>query len=287
MRRVLKSKRVSRSLAGNLQVYIFLFVVGAFMALPLLYAISNSLKPLDELFVFPPRFFVRNPTTDNFADLFYLVSTSWVPFSRYVFNTVFITAVGTFGQVVLASLAAYALAKRKFPGRRFIFSSIVLSLMFSPAVTAIPNYLIIGKLSMIDTYWAIIIPAFQSSLGLYLIKQFVETGVPDTLLEAARIDGAGEFRIYWSIVMPMVRPAWLTLIIFSVQSLWNTTGGTYIYSEQLKPLTVALNQLMQGGIARAGVSAAVSVVMMSVPITLFIIIQNNVLETMATSGMKD
>ncbi len=281
------TKRVSRSLFGNIQVVAVLFIMGAFMALPMIYAICNAFKPLDELFVFPPRFLVRNPTWDNFRDLFKLTSNSWVPFSRYLLNTLFITSVGTTGQVFLASLAAYALAKNNFPGKRFINTSIVLSLMFSSTVTAIPNYLIMAKLHWIDTYLAIIVPAFQSSLGLYLIRQFMENGIPDSVIEAARIDGASEFTIYRSIVMPMIKPAWLTLVILSVQSLWNVTGGSYIYSEQLKPLTVALNQLMQGGIARAGVGAAVSVVMMIVPVVLFVCVQSNVLETMATSGMKD
>ena len=281
------TKRVSRSLFGNIQVVTVLFIMGAFMALPMIYAICNAFKPLDELFVFPPRFLVRNPTWDNFRDLFKLTSNSWVPFSRYLLNTLFITSVGTTGQVFLASLAAYALAKNNFPGKRFINTSIVLSLMFSSTVTAIPNYLIMAKLHWIDTYLAIIVPAFQSSLGLYLIRQFMENGIPDSVIEAARIDGASEFTIYRSIVMPMIKPAWLTLVILSVQSLWNVTGGSYIYSEQLKPLTVALNQLMQGGIARAGVGAAVSVVMMIVPVVLFVCVQSNVLETMATSGMKD
>ena len=281
------TKRVSRSLFGNIQVVAVLFIMGAFMALPMIYAICNAFKPLDELFVFPPRFLVRNPTWDNFRDLFKLTSNSWVPFSRYLLITLFITSVGTAGQVFLASLAAYALAKNNFPGKRFINTSIVLSLMFSSTVTAIPNYLIMAKLHWIDTYLAIIVPAFQSSLGLYLIRQFMENGIPDSVIEAARIDGASEFTIYRSIVMPMIKPAWLTLVILSVQSLWNVTGGSYIYSEQLKPLTVALNQLMQGGIARAGVGAAVSVVMMIVPVVLFVCVQSNVLETMATSGMKD
>ena len=281
------TKRVSRSLFGNIQVVAVLFIMGAFMALPMIYAICNAFKPLDELFVFPPRFLVRNPTWDNFRDLFKLTSNSWVPFSRYLLNTLFITSVGTTGQVFLASLAAYALAKNNFLGKRFINTSIVLSLMFSSTVTAIPNYLIMAKLHWIDTYLAIIVPAFQSSLGLYLIRQFMENGIPDSVIEAARIDGASEFTIYRSIVMPMIKPAWLTLVILSVQSLWNVTGGSYIYSEQLKPLTVALNQLMQGGIARAGVGAAVSVVMMIVPVVLFVCVQSNVLETMATSGMKD
>lgn len=279
-------RRLNRSLAGNIGINIFLVILGLFMALPLVYAISNAFKPLDELFIFPPQFFVRHPTINNFIDLFSLISNSWVPFTRYLFNTVFITAVGTAGQVFLASIAAYALAKHRFPGSKLIFTSIVLSLMFSPVVTAIPNYLVMSSFKWIDTYFSVIVPAFQSSLGLYLMKQFMET-VPDSLIEAARIDGENEFGVFWKIVMPAVKPAWLTLIIFSVQGLWNYTGGTYIYSEQLKPLTVALNQIMAGGIARAGTGAAVAVIMMLVPIILFLFIQSNIIETMSTSGMKD
>lgn len=256
------------------------------MVLPMIYALNNAFKPLDELFVFPPRFFVRHPTIQNFSDLFNIMSNSWVPFSRYIFNTLFITVAGTAGHVIMASMAAYSLAKHKFFGSTFIFQTIVLSLMFSGAVTFIPNYLIMAKFKWIDSYASIIVPAFQSSLGLYLMKQFME-GVNDSLLEAARIDGASEVTVFWKVAMPAVKPAWLTLIILSVQGLWNATGGAYIYSEQLKTLPVALSQIISGGIARAGVGAAISLFMMIVPITLFIITQSNIIQTMASSGMKE
>ena len=247
---------------------------------------SNSLKPYNELFLFPPKLFVQNPTLDNYGDLFALISNSWVPFSRYLANTVFITAVGTLGNVLLGSMAAYAIAKIRFPGANVLFKIIVLSLMFSSVVTQIPTYLIIAKIGWIDTYYALIVPALQSSLGIYLMKQFIDQ-VPDTLLEAAKIDGANDGRIYLSIIMPSVKPAWLTVIILSIQSLWNITGSNYIFSEQFKTLPVAMSQIVAGGIARAGASAAVSVVMLSVPVLSFIIAQSNVVETMATSGMKE
>ena len=282
----IRKKAPNRSLAGDGLNILVLVVVGAFMALPLIYAVSNALKPLEELFIFPPRFFVRNPTLNNFHDIFVLMSQSWVPFTRYIFNTVFITVIGTTGHLLLASLCAFALAKHKFPGRNFVFGIIVMSLMFAGQVTAIPNYLIMAKINWLDTYFALIVPAIAKPLGLFLMKQFMEQ-IPDTLLEAARIDGAKEFKVFLKIGMPMVKPAWLTLIIFSFQDLWNMQGSNYIYSEELKTLPYALSQISAGGIARAGATSAVAVIMMIVPITIFIISQSSIIETMASSGIKE
>lgn len=278
--------RVNRSLSGTLLLFMLLAVMGAFMALPLVYAVNHAFKPLDEIFLFPPTLFVRNPTLTNFSDLVNLLGDSWVPFWRYIFNTVFITGMGVVGHVTLASLAAYPLAKHRCPGRGFIFTIIVLSLMFTPAVTAIPNYMIMSWIGLIDTYWAIIVPAFAFPLGLYLMKQFMEQ-IPDAILEAAKIDGAGEYRIFWKIVMPNVKPAWMTLIILIFQQLWGNDGGNFIYSEQLKTLNYAASQILQGGAARAGVGAAAALIIMSVPILIFIFSQSKIIETMASSGMKD
>lgn len=283
----IRTKRVTRSVGGDSAILLTLLAGAAFMAMPMVFVISNAFKPLNELFLFPPQFFVRNPTLNNFKDLFVLMSDSWIPFSRYVLNTFFITITGTLGHVIFASMAAYALAKHKFPGSNILFGTVVLSLMFAPEVTAIPNYLIMSSLGWIDTYYAVIVPAWSASLGLFLMKQFMDQMVPDDLLEAAKIDGAHEFVIFWRVVMPIVRPAWLTLIILSFQNLWQSTGGNFIYSEQLKTLPHALNQISQGGIARAGITAAVSLLMMIVPVVVFVINQANVVETMGTSGMKD
>lgn len=282
-----RQRGVKRSYVVDFGIYFVLLVFGVIMALPLVYAIMNSLKPLEEFFYFPPRLFVVNPTMKNFKDLFHLMSNSWVPFSRYIFNTVFITTVGTVGHVFLASLCAYAMAKHKFPGQKLLFSMVVLSLMFSGAVTSIPSFLVFTKLGWIDSYKSIIIPAFSSSLGLYLMKQFMDTNVPDEILESARVDGAKEIHVFWQIAMPMVKPAWLTLIMFSVQGLWNIGSSVYIRSEELKTLNYALSQIMAGGIARAGAAAAAQVLMLVVPILIFLITQSNIIETMATSGMKD
>ena len=257
------------------------------MVIPLIYAIGQSLKPLEEFWVFPPRLFPVNPTFKNFKDLFRLMGDSWVPFSRYIFNTIFISVIGTAGNVLLSSYSAYALAKIPFPGRKFLFKIITYSLMFSATVAGLTNFILMSKLGWIDTYLAIIIPACCTTYGLFLMKQFMDTSVPNEVLESARIDGASETKIFWRIAMPMVKPAWITLIIFAFKDLWNTGSSTYIYSEQLKTFNYAISQLVNAGISRTGVSAASTVVMMIVPITVFIIAQSNIIETMSSSGMKD
>lgn len=280
-------KRVARSIGGDIVLVLFMILVGIVMMLPFIYTISTALKPANELWLFPPRFFVRHPTMSNFIDLFNLMSDSWVPFSRYVFNTVFITIAGTVGSIVIASMCAYPLSKYQFPGSRLFFVIVQGALMFSGAVTAIPSFLIISKLHMVDTYWAIIIPVLGAPLGLFVMKQFMDQTVNIFVLESADIDGASELQKFIRIVMPMVRPAWLTLMIFSVQSLWSLGSTPYIYSEQLKTLPYAMSQIQAAGIARAGVGGAVTIIIMSVPLIIFIISQSSIIETMSTSGMKD
>ncbi|MBR4718657.1 MAG: carbohydrate ABC transporter permease [Lachnospiraceae bacterium] len=283
---LIKKRKPNRSIAGDIALYLFLAIVAFIMAFPIIYAVNSALKPLDELFKFPPRVFAQHPTLDNFSDLFVTMGKSWVSFSRYLFNTVFITAAGTAGHLMIASMGAFVLAKYEFPGNQTFFKIVTVAMMFTGYVTQIPNYLILNKLGWIDTYWAIIVPAFASPMGLFLMKQFME-GLPTSLIEAAKIDGANEWKVFSGIVMPNVKPAWMTLIIFSVQALWNNKASTYIYSEERKTLVYALQQIQSGGIARTGQGAAVLVVVMIVPIIIFIFSESQILETMASSGLKD
>ena len=281
-----RKRRPNRSIAGDILIWLMLLIVACIMALPLVLAISSSLKPLDELFRFPPTLFPRHPTLDNFSDLTVTMGQSWVPFSRYLVNTVVITVLGTFGHLIIASMAAFVLAKYDFPGGRTFFNIVVVALMFNGYVTAIPNYITMSRLGMIDKIWSVVLPAFAAPMGLFLMKQFME-GLPISLIESAKLDGAKEFRIFWSIVMPNVKPAWLTLIIFSVQGLWNTRASAVIYSEGKKTLVYALQQIQAGGVARTGQAMAVIVVVMIVPIITFVFSQSQILETMASSGLKD
>ena len=278
---------LNRSAGGDAGITFVLAILGAFMFLPMVYVVMQSLKPLDELWMFPPRFYVVSPTLKNFKQLFVLMNTSWVPFSRYIFNTVFTTIIGTIGNLFFSSLAAYCMAKIKFPGGKGMFKAVRLSLMFHSTVTAVTQFLIMSTFGWIDTYLAIILPAWCTSLGLYLMKQFMETNVPDTVLESSRLDGAGELKTFWVIAMPMVKPGWLTLIVYCFQDLWNKGASIYIHSEQLKSFNYAIQQITAGGIKRAGASAAATVVMMLVPISVFVITQSNIIETMGSSGMKD
>jgi len=281
-----REKQLNRSMAGNTLLFVLMFICGIFMVLPLVMIINNALKPLDELYQFPPKIFVRNPTLENFSDLFVLMNDSWIPFSRYILNTIIITGFGMVGHVVVASLAAYPLAKHKFPGKNILFGMVVLSMMFSWTVTQIPQYLIISWMGINNNYLALILPAWSFGMGLYLMKQFMEQ-LPDSLMESAKLDGATEWHIFWTIVMPNVKPAWLTLAIFQFQQMWGNTGSMFLRDEQLKPLQFALQQITAGGVARAGAAAAVTFIIAAVPIIFFLICQSNILETMTTSGMKD
>jgi len=286
IKKLIGGKRLNRSYGGDAFIVAILTIFGLFFAYPLVFAINNAFKPLNEIFLFPPKLFVQRPTMNNFQDLFILMSKSWVTFSRYIFNTVFITVVGTAGLIIIASMGAFVVSKYKFPGSKIFFQGVIITLMFSTYVTAIPNYLVMAGLGWVDTYLSVIIPAFAMPMGFFLLRQFIDT-IPDTLLEAAKVDGAKEFRIFLYIILPMIKPAWLTVMIFSVQNLWNARASVFIYSEQLKTLPYALGQIAAAGIARTGVAAAVTLFVMIVPLIMFIFAQSNVLQTMASSGIKE
>ena len=278
--------KLSRSRLGNLVVLVLLAAMGVFTAIPFLFSIVQSIKPVDELFVYPPRLTVSRPTLDNFAVLFNLTSSTWVPVSRYLFNSLLLTVCGTVGNVVVCSMAAYPLAKLKFHGRKLLFNLVVVSLLFTYEVTFIPNYVILSKLQMLDTFWALLLPAVATPMGLFLMKHIMEQ-IPDSVVESARVDGAGTLTLYWRIVMPQVKPAWLTLVIFSFQSLWNREGLEFIFSEELKMFPTILKQVASSGVARAGAAAAAAVILMIPPIVVFLLSQSNVIETMASSGIKE
>ena len=286
MKRGKSGVRLSRSVGGTIAIALFLLVIGAFMALPIVYSLIQSVKPLDEIFAYPPRFFVRHPTFDNYIQVYQLCQNLWVPLSRYVFNSLFIAGVGTFVYVILASMAAFPLSKHKFLGKAVISALIVWALLFRSEVTGISQYIIISGMGMINTYWALLLPPLASTFGVFLMMQFMESAIPDAVLEAARIDGASEYRTFFSIAMPAVKPDWLTLVIFTFQSFWNVTGVSFVYDESLKTLPSVLSTISSGGLARAGATAAVAVILLVPPIIIFIISQSSISETMAHSGLK-
>ncbi len=281
-----KKVRLNRSLGGDIGVFLFLTLVGIFMIIPFVFAISNSLKPLHELFIFPPPLFPRDPTLDNYTDLFQLAGNLWVPFSRYLFNSIFVAVVVTVANVIVCSSAGFVLAKGNFPGKKTLNQIIVTSLLFTSTVTAVMQYMVMAKMGMINTYWALILPYIATPMNLFLMRQFMGQ-LPDSMIEAAKMDGASTFRTCWQVAIPNVKPAVMTLLIFAFQAAWNITGTQFVYQEQLKTLPTVISQITAAGIARTGVGAAAAVVMMTPPLILFIITQSNVLETMAHSGIKD
>ena len=282
----MKARKVSRSTAGNIVIFICLALAGAFVALPLYYSLISAFKPIGELFLFPPRFIVYHPTLDNFTGIVRLQSQSLVPFERYIINSVLVAGVSTGGYIMVAAMAGYAMSKLKVPFKKVIYTVIVFAILFRPEVTALPQYMLMAKMGMLDTYLALILPLMSTSFGVFLMMQFTES-VPDDILEAARIDGAGEKYAFFRIVLPMLRPAMLTLTIFTFISSWNVTGAQFTYSENMKLLPAMLQQISTGGVIRTGIMAAVSVLLMLPAIILFLICQGSVVETMAHSGIKD
>jgi len=280
-----KRKSANRSLWGTALIFTFLLLMGAFMILPFVYSIVNSFKPMDELFIFPPQFFVRRPTTLNYTLLFKLTANLWVPFSRYIFNSLFISIFTTGVYVILSSMAAYPLAKYKLKVA-WLYKIVEGALLFNGTVLWLPQYVISAKMGLINTYFAYIIPALAAPLGLFLMKQFMEQ-VPMAIIESAQADGAKQVTVLFRIIMPMVKPAWLTLIVFCFQGIWNQQPFNLVFNEELKMINMAISQIVSGGISRMGVSMASGVVVMIPPLIVFLVSQSSIIETMAHSGIKE
>ncbi len=286
MRKRSEYKRYTRSRASNVMYFIFLTAMGLFSILPFYYSIITSLKPLDELLVFPPKFVVERPTLSNYTLLPALLNKLEVPLSRYVFNSVFTTIVSTVLQIIVATAAAFGFSKSKIKCRNLLFWIVQLSLLYNAYTLAVPQYLVFSNMRLIDTLWIYILPTIPSSVGVFLMKQYMESSIPDALLEAARIDGAGPFKMFTHIVIPITKPAWMTLFLLSFQGQWSYTPVGTIFSEELKTLPYAMSSISAGGLARSGATMAASVIMMIPPILIYFITQSNVMETMSTAGMK-
>ncbi len=281
-----RTKTVNRSKSGNAVIFIFIGIIAAYSIIPLFLLVSNSLKPISELYIYPPKWVPINPTFDNYKVLFSLMSSTWIPFSRYIFNTFFVTIATTVLHIVIVSLAAYPMAKHTFRGKKLINTLVMYSLMFVPAVTDVVNYMTISKLNLINTYAAMIIPNVYYTLGLFLLRNYMTT-IPTSLIEAAKMDGCSEIGILYKVIMPMAKPAWLTLVILMIQNMWGQANNTYVYAEKFKTLPAALSQITTGGLVRIGAGQAVGVIMLIVPAAVFIVNQKKMVETMASSGIKE
>lgn len=260
-----------------------------FMGLPIIFIICHAFKPMDELFAFPPKFFVTRPTFDNFTKLFKASRTSGIPMSRYLFNSVIVTIAVVFSSIVFSTAAGFALSKLKFKGKISMMKINQAALMFVPVAVMIPRYLTINVLGLTDTYFAHILPLIPLPVALFLVKQFIDQ-VPDSLIEAAYIDGASEFKVYQSIIIPLIRPAIATAAILVFQQVWVNmeTSNYYVSGEGLKTLTFYMNTLTSTNntVAGQGIAAAASLIMFLPNLLIFIILQNSIMNTMAHSGIK-
>ena len=279
-------KQAGRRHGSTIAIFSVLLVVGIFMLLPIYLTVIMSVKPVEELFVFPPKLYAVRPTLDNFRDMFRDLNSNRVPFSRYVFNSIFVTVTVTALQCIFCSMAAFVLAKCKFPGSKIINSMIVIALLYQSNVIYIMQYIVMAKLGLIDDPLALILPSIASPMGLFLMRQSIST-MPDSVIEAAKVDGAGLFRICWQIVIPNQKPALMTLIIFAFQAAWSIQSGSLVFKEEYKTLPTVVSQAAASGIAKAGVAMAAAVFMLIPPIVIFMLAQRNVIETMAHSGIKE
>lgn len=272
---------------NQLPIYAIILPVAVFMGAPILFIINNAFKPYDELFAYPPRFFVENPTFNNFVRLFQRTAKSVIPLSRYLFNTFLITTVVVVMTLFIASLAAFALSKIKFRGRELVSETNNLALMFVGTAVTIPSYLIVTGVGISNTYLAHILPLLASPVGMFLVKQFIDQ-VPDELVEAAQLEGANAMTVYRRIILPLIKPAMATMGVLAFQTVWNntTTSSLYVTDESLQTLAFYLQTLPSGTVQGAGMSAASSLIMFIPNLVLFIIMQSRVMNTMARSGLK-
>ncbi len=270
---------LNRSAGGDTVISIVLCIMAVVMFLPMWYLIITAFKPAAELAITPPKFYVLKPTFQQFIDLFTNVNITWVPMSRYLFNTIFISLSATFGSLLIGSLTAYALSKIRMPGYKIVLNLITYSMMIGSVISGLVDFFVFAWLGMFNTYWISIVPQWVGTVGLYLMKNFIDANVSEEMLEAARIDGASEWTIFMKIALPMIKPAWLTTLALTFQTAWNTGSSAYVWSEQLKTFNVAISTISGG-------STAGTVLMMSVPIIVFVVNQSKIVETMGSSGMK-
>lgn len=279
-------KRFDRS---QIKFFVILGITAAFMLLPIIYIVNHAFKPVEELFAYPPKFFVTNPTLDNFKRLSEAASASFIPISRYTFNSIVVTLAVVGASALISTLSAYALSKLKFRGKVFLMEFNNFFLMFVPIAVAIPRYLVIQYTGITDTYLAHILPLLAMPVGMFLVKQFVDQ-VPDSLIEAARIDGASEWKIYTGIILPMIRPAVATACILAFQAVWGNveTSTMYVDTEGMRTLAFFMSTLTSNSniVAGQGIAAASTLIMFIPNVVLFIILQSQMMNTMAHSGIK-
>lgn len=274
---------------GQIKIIIAVLPLILFMGLPIIFIICHAFKPMEELFAFPPKFFVSKPTLDNFDKLFKTSRMAGIPISRYAFNSILVTGIVVVASIFLSTAAGFALSKLRFKGKYVLMDINQGALMFVAAAVMIPRYLTINFLGITNTYLAHILPWLATPVALFLVKQFIDQ-VPDSLIEAAYIDGAGDVKVYRKIILPMIKPAIATAAILVFQQVWVDFGTSnyYVNDEGLKTLAFYMNTLANANtsVAGQGMAAAASLIMFVPNLIMFILLQNSIMNTMAHSGIK-
>lgn len=274
---------------SQIKFYVVLVLISIFMGLPIVFIFSQAFKPIDELFIYPPKFLVRNPSLDNFKKLFSLINTSNIPISRYIFNSIVSTLLTVLLTLLITASAGYSLSKKNYKLKKAIFDMNTLALMFVATAVTIPRYLIISKLNIIDNFSAHILPMLAMPVGLFLVKQFMDQ-IPNELIEAAKIDGASEINIFSRIIVPLSKSALATVAILTFQASWNSVDSSslYISQENLKTFSFYMSTLTTTGnnVVGQGMAAASTLLMFIPNLIVFIVMQKQVMDTMAHSGIK-
>lgn len=274
---------------GQIKLILIVAPLALFMLLPLVYIFCHAFKPMEELFAYPPRFFVRNPTLANFRAMFRASQTSGIPMSRYVFNSFIVTIVDVVCSILISTMAGFALSKLKFRGKFVLMEINNAALMFVSVAVMIPRYLVVKNLGITETYLAHILPLLAMPVNLFLVKQFIDQ-IPDTLVDAAYIDGASDFAVYRKIVIPLIKPAIATSAILAFQQVWSyvESSNLYISNDGMRTLAFYMNTLAASNnvVAGQGIAAATSLVMFIPNLVVFIFCQKSVMNTMAHSGIK-
>lgn len=274
---------------GRVLFYLIMIALALFFLLPLIYMVCTAFKPLDELFLFPPTFFVRHPTMQNFTDLVATLDSSTVPFTRYIFNSVLVTVASVVGTVIVCSMGAFVAEKLSLRGMKLFGQIVTYALMFSVPAGQIPIYIIINNLGMLDTYWSLIIPKLATPMYFFLYQQFVSQ-VPNELLESAKLDGCGNFRIFMKIVLPMTKAVISTIVVFAFVANWNDSFSALIYinKQAMKTVPLILNTIGSGvgTVARAGAQSAAVFITTLPSILISVLMERNILKAMAYSGIK-
>lgn len=276
------SRQAKRTLT-NILLYSVLILVSLFMLLPFVWMLSTSFKLAEDIFGYPPQLIPANPVLDNYI---YVIFEKGV--LQNLYNTAVIAALATLAALFFSTLAGYGFAKYEFPGKKGLFAFLLATMIIPGAVMLVPSYILMRQFGWVDTFWPLILPGAASAFWIFFFRQFIST-ISDELLDAARIDGASDFRIYWNIIVPIIAPAMVSMGLIFFMASWNAYQGPRIYlkSPEKMVMTQAIMS-MQGsaGFTAWGEYMALAVISLIPLMILFLVFQRRIVEGIMAGAMK-